>query len=94
MRKRVASFVMAIGLSWTSGALAQQGKGLWSVYDRSLKGAKYIDLTHVIAPNIPVWHGFGPSKFEPAEAATRHRRICPEGRRLYVREAWRRGDPL
>ena len=70
MRKRIASFAMAIGLSWTSGALAQQGKGLWSVYDRSLKGAKYIDLTHVIAPNIPVWHGFGPSKFEPAEAAT------------------------
>jgi kynurenine formamidase len=70
MSKQVASFAVAIGLSWTSGALAQDGKGLWSVYDRSLKGAKYVDLTHVIAPNIPVWYGFGPSKFEPAEAGT------------------------
>jgi hypothetical protein len=68
MSKRLASVAVAMGLSWTSGALAQEGKGLWGVYDRSLKGAKYIDLTHVIAPNIPVWYGFGPSKFEPTEA--------------------------
>ncbi len=40
--------------------------GLWGVYERSLKGAKYIDLTHVIAPDSPVWYGFAPSRFEPA----------------------------
>ena len=39
--------------------------GLWQVYDQSLKGAKYIDLTHTITPSIPVWRGFGPSKFAP-----------------------------
>lgn len=40
--------------------------GLWEVYDRSLRSAKYIDLTHTITPAIPVWKGFGPSKFAPA----------------------------
>src|SRR5262245_9715776 len=38
---------------------------LWSVYQQSLKGAKYIDLTHTITPTAPVWHGFGPSRFSP-----------------------------
>ena len=38
---------------------------LWQVYERSLKGAKYVDLTHTIAPGIPVWAGFGSSAFGP-----------------------------
>ncbi|MCX7596801.1 MAG: cyclase family protein [Fischerella sp.] len=38
---------------------------LWQVYQRSLKSAKYVDLTHAIAPTIPVWSGFGSSKFAP-----------------------------
>lgn len=37
--------------------------GLWALYEQSLKGAKYIDLSHVITPTIPVWHGFGPATF-------------------------------
>jgi kynurenine formamidase len=36
---------------------------LWQVYNQSLKGAKYIDLTHTLTPSIPVWKGFGPAKF-------------------------------
>jgi kynurenine formamidase len=40
--------------------------GLWSIYDQSLKNAKYIDLTHTLTPSIPVWKGFGPSTFGPA----------------------------
>lgn len=39
---------------------------LWQLYERSLKGAKYVDLTHTIAPGIPVWAGFGKSTFGPA----------------------------
>jgi kynurenine formamidase len=39
--------------------------GLWSLYEQSLKSAKYIDLTHTITPAIPVWHGFGPAAFGP-----------------------------
>src|SRR6185295_5586280 len=38
---------------------------LWRVYDQSLKGAKYIDLTHTLTPSIPVWKGFAPAKFAP-----------------------------
>jgi hypothetical protein len=40
------------------GSDAAAGNGLWSVYDQALKGAKYVDLTHMITPNIPVWAGF------------------------------------
>lgn len=36
---------------------------LWDIYQSSLKGAKYVDLTHTITPSIPVWAGFGPAKF-------------------------------
>jgi kynurenine formamidase len=39
---------------------------LWQIYDQSLKGAKYIDLTHTLSPSIPVWKGFGPSTFGPS----------------------------
>jgi kynurenine formamidase len=39
---------------------------LWQVYEQSLRGAKYVDLTHTIAPGIPVWPGFGASTFGPA----------------------------
>ena len=37
--------------------------GLWSLYEQSLKSAKYIDLTHTITPTIPVYRGFGPATF-------------------------------
>jgi hypothetical protein len=66
MSKRVASVALVFGLS-ASAAMAQDDKGLWSVYDEALKSAKYIDLTRVIGPNVPVWYGFGPSTFEPAK---------------------------
>ncbi|HEY9598280.1 MAG TPA: cyclase family protein, partial [Cyanophyceae cyanobacterium] len=37
---------------------------LWQVYQQSFKEAKYVDLTHTIAPTIPVWSGFGASTFK------------------------------
>jgi kynurenine formamidase len=39
---------------------------LWETYRDVFTRAKYVDLTHTIAPNIPVWQGFGPSQFAPA----------------------------
>ena len=47
---------------------ADVDKSLWTVYDQSLKGAKYVDLTHTITPNIPVWAGFAESTFAPTKA--------------------------
>lgn len=49
-----------------AASAAHAADGLWGVYDHALKGARYIDLTHTIGPDIPVWYGFGPSKFMPA----------------------------
>jgi kynurenine formamidase len=42
--------------------------GLWPVYDATFRSAKYVDLTHTITPQIPVWEGFGPPAFSPAIA--------------------------
>jgi kynurenine formamidase len=71
MSIHLANLALLFGLMLASagGAMAQERGDLWGVYDEALKGAKYIDLTHVIAPRIPVWHGFGPAKFEPAKAS-------------------------
>ncbi len=48
-----------------SSTKKQEMAPLWSIYEHSLKSAKYVDLTHTITPRIPVWHGFGPSRFLP-----------------------------
>jgi kynurenine formamidase len=60
--------VAALAAPATAAATGGGGGGgdLWSVYDQGLRGAKYIDLTHTITPNMPVWSGFGPSVFRPA----------------------------
>jgi kynurenine formamidase len=47
-------------------AQAADDKRLWDLYVDTFKKAKYVSLSHVIAPDIPVWYGFGPSKFDPA----------------------------
>ncbi|NMG21196.1 cyclase family protein [Brasilonema bromeliae] len=56
------SFVVCLSIN---AAQPRAVPPLWQVYQQSLKTAKYVDLTHTIAPAIPVWSGFGPSKFEP-----------------------------
>ena len=55
----------ALGLA-AGPASADRGGGLWGLYDKGLRSAKYIDLTHTITPTIPVWSGFGPSVFSPS----------------------------
>jgi kynurenine formamidase len=52
---------------------AEARRSLWHIYEQFLKHAKYVDLTHKITPSIPVWHGFGPSRFLPTvDPATNH----------------------
>src|ERR687887_253396 len=61
------SLVLALALLLASASTAAAKQPpLWRVYNDSLKGAKYIDLTHTIRPDIPVWSGFGPATFAPA----------------------------
>jgi hypothetical protein len=49
---------------------AAEGQSLCWVYEQALNGAKYVDLTHTITPNIPVWAGFAESSFAPAKAGS------------------------
>jgi kynurenine formamidase len=61
----LAAIVIAVAAPGAADAKGS-GKGLWKLYDRSLSQARYIDLTHEITPDMPVWKGFGPSTFSPA----------------------------
>lgn len=66
------TWCVAIALAWAvmshAASAAAKDAGLWQVYDKHLKGAKYVDLTHTITPTIPVWAGFGGPTFAPAKA--------------------------
>jgi kynurenine formamidase len=67
MQTRLTTAPLAlIALALALPAVASAGAGdLWKVYDRTLRKARYIDLTHTITPNQPVWTGFGPATFRP-----------------------------
>jgi kynurenine formamidase len=71
-RTGLLSMAAALGLDFSARGTQRsdsqsnhEGTSLWQVYQQSLKRAKYVDLTHKINPHIPVWHGFGPSRFLP-----------------------------
>jgi kynurenine formamidase len=71
-RTGLLSLASAFGLDlaaspapWAATAKKEGAASLWQVYEQFLKHAKYVDLTHTINPSIPVWPGFGPSKFMP-----------------------------
>src|SRR5215217_4544460 len=61
---RAVAVAAAVTVLAPAGAQAAE-RGLWKVYDNALSRARYIDLTHRITPDIPVWKGFGPSRFDP-----------------------------
>lgn len=63
--KRAAVAAIAIGLAAPVSASAQTSD-LWDVYDDTLRTARYIDLTHTVTPDQPVWSGFGPATFKPS----------------------------
>jgi kynurenine formamidase len=66
----LAALVAMCGAMATFDANAAEGTSLWPVYEQALKGAKYVDLTHTIKPDIPVWAGFAASTFAPARAGS------------------------
>jgi kynurenine formamidase len=66
MRARtLAGGLAALALLGANAAPAAAQSDLWNVYNDVLARAKYIDLTHTITPNMPVWKGFGPATFRP-----------------------------
>ncbi len=56
----------AMAMAAAPAAEPTAAPGLWAVYQHAFAGAKYIDLTHTITPDMPVWKGFGRSRFEPS----------------------------
>jgi kynurenine formamidase len=64
MRAVLLTALCALAAVVPSAAVASPG--LWKVYDNALKRARYVDLTHEITPNMPVWKGFGPATFAPS----------------------------
>src|SRR3954469_2408415 len=62
---RRAAVLAALALAVVLPSAAAASPGLWKVYDNALSRARYIDLTHEITPNMPVWKGFGPATFSP-----------------------------
>ncbi|MCQ8784029.1 cyclase family protein [Mangrovibrevibacter kandeliae] len=67
---RVLAAACLLPLALAPVADAAESPGLWSVYETALKGAKYVDLTHTITPDIPVWSGFASATFSPATAGS------------------------
>ena len=67
-RLSAVGVALAVGIAgFAAGpAAAQRGDGLWEVYNHGLRGARYINLSHKLTPQIPVWKGFGPSAFSPS----------------------------
>jgi kynurenine formamidase len=67
MRRSLIAAALAAALAAVgAGGASAAAPSLWQLYDQSLKGARYVDLTHTITPSIPVWAGFGPSQFAPS----------------------------
>ena len=68
--KRLFAVVCVLAMTVTGvAAVPAAGKpnpGLWGLYRDGLRGARYINLSHRLTPQIPVWKGFGPSFFAPA----------------------------
>jgi len=66
MRRSTRWLLAVFSCLAAAGCAQRPSPGLWRMYDTALAGAKYIDLTHTLAPDSPVWHGFGPAKFGPS----------------------------
>src|SRR5262249_18283290 len=68
---RIARVVVLLLVSLTAGCVGSRppanvdSNSLWSLYQQALVHAKYVDLTHEITPQTPVWPGFGPHTFGP-----------------------------
>lgn len=67
-----------VAMALCAQALAED-PGPWKVYNESLRSAKYVDLTHTMKPDIPVWIGFGGSTVSPAATGADIECLAAEG---------------
>jgi kynurenine formamidase len=64
--RRFRAIAASLGLLLSACAAPPRPPGLWRAYQDSFAAARYVDLTHAIAPGIPVWAGFGQPRFGQA----------------------------
>ncbi|MEJ2039022.1 MAG: cyclase family protein [Desulfosarcinaceae bacterium] len=75
----VSAVLAALWLVMGTGFAAGEDGGLWDAYNKILKKAKYVDLTHAFNPTIPVWPGFGNAKFKAGVAGQEIKGYCSLG---------------
>lgn len=63
-----STLITAIGSAAIAKDRSGKGMPLWNFYDSTLKHAKYIDLTHAIAPGGPIGEGFADLQVGPTLA--------------------------
>ena len=83
-RIRAAAFA-AIAIALAAPAAAGAKSDLWKVYDQTLSKARYIDLTHTLTPDQPVWSRLRPGDLQ-AGGQSGHRAA------LHLRDGRLRGD--
>ncbi len=54
----------------TDGIVAVPVPPLWAAYGQLFSTARYVDLSHTLTPQTPIWYGFDPSRvaFRPARS--------------------------
>lgn len=80
--KKILGFIAAVAiiqLFVITTVATSQNMNLWDVYNKVLKQAKYVDLTHAFSPTIAVWPGFGNTTFKPASAGQEIKGYCKIG---------------
>jgi hypothetical protein len=70
---RLSAALLGVALVTLGAPARADDLSLWTIYESTLRQVKYVDPTHAIAPDSPVWSGFGPSTFGQAKAS--HGRI-------------------
>jgi kynurenine formamidase len=90
MKKGIAFIsisIMALLPFFLAAFPPEEGRAnLWDIYNRVLKPAKYVDLTHAFNPMIPVWPGFGNATFKPAKASQDYPGYAKKGDPFQYRE--------
>lgn len=68
--RRRLGVLLCVALGSAGGVLhaATATNSLWEMYETALKPAKYIDLTHALAPGGPIGEGFADFKVRAARA--------------------------
>jgi kynurenine formamidase len=65
---RLIALIVMLPFVFSAIPIKKEQTNLWDTYEKILKPAKYVDLTHAFHPGIAVWPGFGSAEFKPSVA--------------------------